>query len=381
MKSTKEKAISIRAERKSDVYKPKNHIRIVTAASLFDGHDAAINIMRRIMQSTGVEVIHLGHNRSVQEIVDCAIQEDVQAIAVTSYQGGHMEFFKYMYDLLQEKGCGHIKIFGGGGGTILPSEIKELETYGITRIYHPDDGRELGLQGMINDLVSTLLYNQNQIQIQIVSFARVATPEFPQYRILAAGNSDITSVADLKGVEIGISEGSVIEYTTYRLLEAEGFRPEDIKTIPVPRIDLRMSLLQSGELKAANLPDPLASLAIQGGARLILDDTRHPEFGNSVISFRKSVIDAHPQAIRGFLVALEKAAKEVNADAKKWENLLSEQKLVPQPLIGSYQIPGFPTGSLPSEAQWVDVQAWALEKGLISSEVSYKDSVTDDYLP
>lgn len=139
MKSTKEKAISIRAERKSDVYKPKNHIRIVTAASLFDGHDAAINIMRRIMQSTGVEVIHLGHNRSVQEIVDCAIQEDVQAIAVTSYQGGHMEFFKYMYDLLQEKGCGHIKIFGGGGGTILPSEIKELETYGITRIYHPDD--------------------------------------------------------------------------------------------------------------------------------------------------------------------------------------------------------------------------------------------------
>lgn len=153
MKSTKEKAISIRAERKSDIYKPKNHIRIVTAASLFDGHDAAINIMRRIMQSTGVEVIHLGHNRSVQEIVDCAIQEDVQAIAVTSYQGGHMEFFKYMYDLLQEKGCGHIKIFGGGGGTILPSEIKELESYGITRIYHPDDGRELGLQGMINDLV------------------------------------------------------------------------------------------------------------------------------------------------------------------------------------------------------------------------------------
>ncbi len=235
--------------------------------------------------------------------------------------------------------------------------------------------------GMINDLVSTLLYNQDQIQIQIVSFARVATPEFPQYRILAAGNSDINSVADLKGVEIGISEGSVIEYTTYRLLEAEGFRPEDIKTIPVPRIDLRMSLLQSGELKAANLPDPLASLAIQGGARLILDDTRHPEFGNSVISFRKSVIDAHPQAIRGFLVALEKAVREVNADAKKWENLLSEQKLVPQPLIGSYQIPSFPTGSLPTEAQWVDVQAWALEKGLISSEVSYKDSVTDDYLP
>lgn len=135
------------------VYKPQNHIRIVTAASLFDGHDAAINIMRRIIQSTGCEVIHLGHNRSVQEIVDCAIQEDVQAIAITSYQGGHLEFFKYMYDLLHEKGAGHIKIFGGGGGTILPEEIKELHEYGISRIYSPDDGRAMGLQGMINDLV------------------------------------------------------------------------------------------------------------------------------------------------------------------------------------------------------------------------------------
>jgi len=134
-------------------YQPKNKIRIVTAASLFDGHDAAINIMRRIIQATGVEVIHLGHDRSAAEIVETAIQEDAQAIALTSYQGGHNEFFKYMYDLLKERGCGHIKIFGGGGGTILPSEIEELEKYGITKIYSPDDGRKLGLQGMINDLV------------------------------------------------------------------------------------------------------------------------------------------------------------------------------------------------------------------------------------
>ncbi len=135
------------------VYQPKHKIRIVTAASLFDGHDAAINVMRRIIQSTGVEVIHLGHDRGVEEVVDCAIQEDAQAIAMTSYQGGHMEYFKYMYDLLKEKGAGHIKIFGGGGGTILPEEIKELQQYGIARIYHPDDGREMGLQGMINDMV------------------------------------------------------------------------------------------------------------------------------------------------------------------------------------------------------------------------------------
>lgn len=134
-------------------YAPKNKVRIVTAASLFDGHDAAINIMRRIIQSTGVEVIHLGHDRSVAEVVNCAIQEDANAIAMTSYQGGHNEYFRYMYDLLKERGAGHIKIFGGGGGVILPSEIESLMAYGIERIYSPDDGREMGLQGMINDLV------------------------------------------------------------------------------------------------------------------------------------------------------------------------------------------------------------------------------------
>ena len=135
------------------VYKPKNKIRVVTAASLFDGHDAAINIMRRIIQSTGVEVIHLGHDKSVDEVVNCAIQEDVNAIAMTSYQGGHNEYFRYMHDLLKGRGADHIKIFGGGGGVILPKEIEALMKYGITRIYSPDDGRTMGLQGMINDLV------------------------------------------------------------------------------------------------------------------------------------------------------------------------------------------------------------------------------------
>ncbi|HEX5150878.1 MAG TPA: methylmalonyl-CoA mutase family protein [Parafilimonas sp.] len=138
-------------------YTPQNKIRIVTAASLFDGHDAAINIMRRILQSKGAEIIHLGHNRSVKEIVECAIEEDVQGIAITSYQGGHLEFFKYMKDLLDENGCGHIKIFGGGGGTILPQEITELHNYGITRIYSPDDGRKMGLEGMIEDVIASLL--------------------------------------------------------------------------------------------------------------------------------------------------------------------------------------------------------------------------------
>ncbi len=134
-------------------YQLTNKIRLVTAASLFDGHDAAINIMRRILQSKGAEIIHLGHNRSVLEIVECAIEEDVQGIAITSYQGGHVEFFKYMKDLLKENGCEHIKIFGGGGGTIHPAEIEELHQYGITRIYSPDDGRKMGLEGMIEDVI------------------------------------------------------------------------------------------------------------------------------------------------------------------------------------------------------------------------------------
>jgi len=193
---------------KIERYVPKNNVRIVTAASLFDGHDAAINVMRRIIQSTGAEVIHLGHNRSVQEIVDTAVQEDVQAIAITSYQGGHTEFFKYMYDLLEEKGCGHIQLFGGGGGVILPEEIEELHNYGITKIYSPDDGREMGLQGMINDLVKKADYptgteTQNISDIKnkdINSIARL---------ISAAENNPDKVKEDLKEVEKIANESKI----------------------------------------------------------------------------------------------------------------------------------------------------------------------------
>ena len=181
-------------------YKPTNKVRIVTAASLFDGHDAAINIMRRIIQSTGCEVIHLGHDRSVEEVVNCAIQEDVQAIAMTSYQGGHTEYLKFMYDLLNEKGGGHIKIFAGGGGTILPTEIAELQDYGIEKIYHPDDGRSMGLQGMINDLVQRADFPvgdklNNEIEKleskDVASIARL---------ISAAENFPENAIAEMKAV-------------------------------------------------------------------------------------------------------------------------------------------------------------------------------------
>src|SRR3989475_10008113 len=135
------------------VYKAKHKVRFVTAASLFDGHDASINIMRRILQGSGAEVIHLGHNRSVEEIVNAALQEDVQGIAISSYQGGHIEFFKYMVDLLKSRGGAHIQVFGGGGGVIVPPEIRELHAYGVTRIYSPEDGQKMGLAGMIGEMV------------------------------------------------------------------------------------------------------------------------------------------------------------------------------------------------------------------------------------
>jgi methylmalonyl-CoA mutase len=193
---------------KVEQYKPQHKIRIVTAASLFDGHDAAINIMRRIIQSTGCEVIHLGHDRSVEEVVNCAIQEDVQAIAMTSYQGGHMEYFKYMYDLLKEKGAPHIKIFGGGGGTILPSEIEELHAYGITRLYHPDDGRTLGLQGMINDLVQKCDFAVGEDVKNINGIAEKFVPAIA-HMISAAENYPEQSVEVLNKVREMASKNQV----------------------------------------------------------------------------------------------------------------------------------------------------------------------------
>jgi NitT/TauT family transport system substrate-binding protein len=235
--------------------------------------------------------------------------------------------------------------------------------------------------GMINEVVSTLFYNRDETQIQIVRFARLPTSDYPHFRILAARDSEVESVDDLKGVGIGISEGTVIEYLTDRLLEAEGFSEEDINTVSVPRIDVRLSLLESGELTAAMLPDPLSSLAIQNGARVIVDDTRHPEFSHSVISFRKSVIDDNPEAIKGFLAAVEQAVVAINQDPARWTDLLVDRQLVPPPVLGSYTIPQFPLASVPDRALFEDVQAWTLEKGLTDREIPYADSVNATLLP
>ncbi len=185
----------------TEKYTLKNHVRVVTAASLFDGHDAAINVIRRLLQETGAEVIHLGHNRSVEEIVNCAVQEDVQAIGVTSYQGGHIEFFTYMYDLLREKGCVHIKIFGGGGGVILPEEMEQLHAYGICRIYSPDDGREMGLQGMINDMLEKCDFPADgNVTIQIKNLAKGDINTIARLISLAENKPDIAAgiLADVR---------------------------------------------------------------------------------------------------------------------------------------------------------------------------------------
>lgn len=237
------------------------------------------------------------------------------------------------------------------------------------------------IDGMINDLISTLLYNQDEVQITVVRLARTATTEYPQYRILAARGSGIDTPAELAGVPIGISEGTVIAYVTDRLLTAEGLAPEDIATLAVPRIPDRLALLDSGELQAATLPDPLASLAIAGGATVVVDDTRHPEYGTSLISFRRSFVADHPDAVRRFLVALEEATRRINTDKAMWETLLAEKQLVPAPLLESYALPDFPLASVPTEAQFDDVVAWALDKGLIDSPLVYAASVDASFLP
>jgi NitT/TauT family transport system substrate-binding protein len=235
--------------------------------------------------------------------------------------------------------------------------------------------------GMVNEVVLALFFNKEQTQIQIVRFARAATADSPLFRILASKQSGITTVEGLKGVEIGVSKGTVIEYLTDRLLQGEGFAPAEIKTIAIPSIVDRTTLLINGELQAAMLPDPFASQAAGQGAAVVIEDSRRPEYSHSTLSFRKAVIDQHPEAIRGFLAAVEEAVLKINADPAKWQGVLSEQKLIPPDLAGKFEVPPFVTAGVPSETQWNDAMQWAKEKGLLDKDVSYKDSVNPSFLP
>ena len=235
--------------------------------------------------------------------------------------------------------------------------------------------------GIINDLVSVVLYDRDQVQIQVVRFAQESTKDHPVYRIVASSQSGIHSVAELKNIQIGISQSSVIEYVTDRLLQAEGVPPDQIQTIAVPKIPDRLALLANNGLKAATLPEPFSSQAVLAGGNVILDDSSHPEYGNSVISFRKSVIDSHPEAITGFLTAVDRAVAAINANPQAWSTVLSKYHLLPDALLSTYSVSPFPKAAVPTEAQFDDVVAWAVGKQLISNPVSYKDAVNPSLLP
>jgi len=235
--------------------------------------------------------------------------------------------------------------------------------------------------GTINETLSVMLFNKESVQMQVVRYALRPTEEHGHFFIIASSQSGITSVNGLKGVEIGVSQGTVIEYVTERLLQAEGFNADEIKTIAVPKIPDRMALLASGELKAGVMPDPLASLVVGQGGVIVADDSNHPEYGFSVISFRKAIIDASPQAVEAFLAALEEATTLVNADPAKYKNVLSEQNLVPAPLLDVYQPPVFPVAGVPTETEWLDALNWLQDKGMLDVDVSYMDSVNATLLP
>jgi NitT/TauT family transport system substrate-binding protein len=235
--------------------------------------------------------------------------------------------------------------------------------------------------GTINETLAVMLFNKESVQMQVVRYALRPTEGHGHFFIIASGQSGITNVNGLKDVEIGVSQGTVIEYVTERLLQAEGFTADEIKTVAVPKIPDRMALLASGELKAGVMPDPLASLVVAQGGVIVADDSSHPEYGFSIISFRKAVIDENPQAVKAFLVAIEEATVLVNADPTKYKNVLSEQNLVPAPLLDAYQPPIFPIAGVPTETEWQDALNWLQDKGMLDVDVSYADSVNATLLP
>lgn len=236
------------------------------------------------------------------------------------------------------------------------------------------------IDGQLNDLVSTVLFNAQTPRIKIVRKARQAFPNAPQFWILVPKDSAIKTPQDLKGVEIGISQNSVIEYVTQRMLEREGLSVSDIKTTNIPAIPTRFQLLMQGQLKAANLPDPLASLAIQQGAKIVVDDSKYSEFSLSVISFRAEIVEKRVDDVKKFLAAYDTAINDIRTKPDQFRNILIAQARVPDQLKDKYPFPPFPDPSIPTQAQWDDVVQWAMEHKLISARVSYESSVVGGFV-
>jgi NitT/TauT family transport system substrate-binding protein len=235
------------------------------------------------------------------------------------------------------------------------------------------------IDGMLNDLISTGLFNRDEAQIKIVATARRAYPESPQFRVLAAPGSDIGSVQDLAGVPIGISQNTVIEYITDRLLQAEGLSSDQIEIVEVSAIPVRFEQLMAGQIDAATLPDPLAQGALAAGATQVIDDSKYTEYSQSVLSFSTQAVENKPNTITKFLSAWNRAVSDLNSNPDGFSDLLIEQGRVPESIQGSYQMPPFPAGEIPSQAEWEDVVDWLLEKGLIDQAISYQDSVSTDF--
>lgn len=237
------------------------------------------------------------------------------------------------------------------------------------------------IDAMLNEIVSVLLFNKDEPRITAIRFLRVATERVPVFRIVASAGSGIQTVEDLKGVPIGVSEGTVIEYTTDRILQKAGLADDEINKLAVPKIPDRLNLLASDQLSAANLPDPAASLAILNGAHLVIDDRSYPEISHSVLSISNSFLAEHPDAVRAFLQAIEQGVEAINADKSAWDSLLSENNLVPPPLLGRYELPDYPTASVPTEKQFSDALAWTRETGLVSTAITYDSCVDGSFLP
>jgi NitT/TauT family transport system substrate-binding protein len=235
--------------------------------------------------------------------------------------------------------------------------------------------------GMINEVMSTLYANRDEVRVKIVRTARAADEEHRVFSILAGQDSGATSIEDLRPFEIGISQGTIIEYVTDRLLEAEGYNPDEFTKVNIPSIPDRLALLNSGELVSATLPEPATSLATGTGAVIVIDDSAHPQYGYSTIAFREAFISENPELIRSFLEAYEKAILEINQNPERWNTTLVDKELIPAPLAGNYPVPPFITASVPSIEQFEDAIGWALAKGLISEGQSYPDQITAEFLP
>lgn len=237
------------------------------------------------------------------------------------------------------------------------------------------------IDGMLNEMATTANFNRERIQVQVISSARKAYPDYPLFRILAAPGTGFSAPADLKGVPIGISKNTIIEYVTDRLLEANGLTQNQIAKKSVPVIPERFQLLLQGQLKAATLPDPLAKSALEAGAVAVIDDSSHPQYSVSVLSFSIQALQTKANTVRQFLKAWNQAVQDINADPESYRSLLLQKIRVPKNIQQTYRIPPFPLREVPGAEQWADVMNWMVAKGLVKAPLPYEESVTTHYLP